>query len=157
VPTIDGIAFAREGGALAGVAAPERLGRLHEMDAQTEGLEYQVTGRINAVGRPALAVTVAGSVAMTCQRCLEPVSVPVNIAVELELRESQREIELADDDVDRALASKTMDVVALVEDEVLLDLPMSPRHETCEAAAVGDSAVARTNPFAALAKERPGR
>jgi uncharacterized protein len=66
-----------------------------------------------------------------CQRCLGPLQVPVEIDAELQLAESLREISEADDEVDRVLASRHMDVGQLVEDEVILALPMVPRHEEC--------------------------
>jgi uncharacterized protein len=37
----------------------------------------------------------------------------------------------AEDEIDRVLVSRRMDVGQLVEDEVILVLPMVPRHETC--------------------------
>jgi len=68
---------------------------------------------------------------LVCQRCLDPLPVPIAIDAELQLSESLREISDADDEIDRVLASRHMDVGQLVEDEVILALPMVPRHETC--------------------------
>lgn len=68
---------------------------------------------------------------LTCQRCLDPIRVPVAIDAELQLAETVREISEADDEIDRVLASRRMDVASLVEDEVILALPMAPRHEEC--------------------------
>jgi uncharacterized protein len=65
-----------------------------------------------------------------CQRCLDPLPVPIAIDAELQLAENLREITEADDEIDRVLASRHMDVEQLVEDEVILALPMVPRHET---------------------------
>ena len=58
--------------------------------------------------------------------------------------------ELEDDSRDFLPLEKELDVEALVEDEILLSLPVAPRHEQCVvpgAAAAGE----RINPFAALA------
>ena len=92
---------------------------------------------------------------LACQRCLDPVEFPVELGVELELAGSEREIVAADDDVDRVLATNAMDVAALVEDEVLLVLPMAPVHERCEPDAERHVAD-RAAPFAALAGLRKG-
>jgi uncharacterized metal-binding protein YceD (DUF177 family) len=81
---------------------------------------------------------------------------PVELSVELELAASEREIVEADDDVDRVLATNAMDVASLVEDEVLLVLPMAPMHERCEPDA-GLRAADRGAPFAVLAGLRKGR
>jgi uncharacterized protein len=51
------------------------------------------------------------------------------------------------------VASREMSVAALVEDEVLLALPMVPKHERCSAAA-GLGADAKPSAFQALAALR---
>ena len=68
---------------------------------------------------------------LPCQRCLDPIQVPIAVDAELQLAENLREISDADDEIDRVLASRHMDVASLVEDEVILALPMAPRHEDC--------------------------
>ena len=58
--------------------------------------------------------------------------------------------ELDDDTRDFLPVVRELDVVELVEDEILLTLPVAPRHERCGlpgSADVGE----RENPFAALA------
>ena len=58
-------------------------------------------------------------------------------AFALHLAENMREISEADDEIDRVVASRKMDVAGLVEDEVILELPMAARHEEC--ATYGDT------------------
>jgi uncharacterized protein len=71
----------------------------------------------------------------------------------LEFAASEAEIAAADDGVERVLAGREMSVTALVEDEVLLALPMVPRHERCSAAAdLGSNA--QVSAFQALAALR---
>jgi uncharacterized protein len=41
------------------------------------------------------------------------------------------EDKLEDEEVEVVVGSKTMDMLALIEDEALLALPVSPRHEVC--------------------------
>jgi len=48
------------------------------------------------------------------------------------------------------LATKSMDVAALVEDEAILALPMVPLHERCETGVAPDAS-AEAGPFAPLA------
>ncbi|MDP2133812.1 MAG: hypothetical protein Q8J99_09390, partial [Sulfuritalea sp.] len=58
--------------------------------------------------------------------------------------------DLVDDSADAITAEKALPVLSLIEDEVLLALPIAPRHEQCEspsASATGQG----TSPFAALA------
>ena len=61
-----------------------------------------------------MRMRVHGRAMMACQRCLAPVEVAVAVNADLEMREALAEIEGANDDVDRVLAGKAMDVVALL-------------------------------------------
>jgi uncharacterized protein len=128
---IDGLQFARAALERRGVVGMERLPRLSQLQCSTEGLEYHVRGGRAGNGKPCLRLSVTGSVELACQRCLGPIEVPIAIDAELQLAEDLREISKADDEIDRVLASRNMDVAWLVEDEVILALPMSPRHEEC--------------------------
>jgi DUF177 domain-containing protein len=131
VEVIDSLQFARAALERRGVVGMERLPRLAQSQCSTEGLEYHLRGGRAGNGKPCLWLSVKGSVQLLCQRCLDPFQVPIAIDAELQLAESQREISEADDEIDRVLASRQMDVGSLVEDEVILALPMVPRHERC--------------------------
>ena len=152
---IDGLQFARAGQERRGLLDLERLPRLAQVSCSTQGLKYHLSGGIAGDGRPCLRVRVDGEVRLACQRCLAPVPVPIAVDVELRLAESLREIAEADDEVDRVLASGEMDVGELVEDEVLLALPMVPRHESCGIALPGGDA--KILPFSVLAELKRGR
>lgn len=128
---IDGLQFARGALERRGVVGMERLPRLAQLQCSTAGLEYHLRGGRAGNGKPCLRLSVRGSVEVICQRCLDPVQVPIAIDAELQLAESPREISEADDEIDRVLASRNMSVGWLVEDEVILALPMVPRHEDC--------------------------
>ncbi len=153
---IDGLEFARTGATLAGALELADLPRLSELGCSIARIRYAVRGGATAQGRPGLHIEATGMLELACQRCLGTVAVPVAASAELELSESQRVVDLADDDIDRVLASRSMSVAALVEDEVILALPMVPTHAQCPAGA-GDSGGDRASPFAALAALRTGR
>lgn len=153
--TIDGPQFARDRGTVSGTLGIDALPRLAASGCEAATVRYQVHGAVNAAGRPILAVEASGVAMLACQRCLDAVEFPVALSVALELAASEREIVEADDDVDRVLATNAMDVAALVEDEVLLVLPMAPMHERCEPDAGGRDANPAA-PFAALAGLRKG-
>ena len=128
---IDGLQFARGGLERQGVVSMERLPRLAQLQCSTEGLEYHLRGGRAGDGKPCLRLSVRGSVTQPCQRCLDPIRIPIAIDAELQLAENAREISEADDEIDRVVASRKMDVAGLVEDEVILELPMAARHEEC--------------------------
>jgi len=128
---IDGLQFARAARETGGVVGMERLPRLAQLQCSTEGLEYHLRGGRAGNGKPCLRLSVRGSVKLPCQRCLDPIQFPIAIDAELQLAENMREISEADDGIDRVLASRNMDVAWLVEDEVILELPIAARHEEC--------------------------
>jgi uncharacterized protein len=147
---IDGLAFARNAAVLDGRLGMESLPRLAESGCLGSVLDFVLTGEINERGKPGLKLAVDGSVQLQCQRCLGSLELPLHLEAQLELAASEAEIIAADDDIERVVASREMSVAALVEDEVLLALPMVPKHEQCSAAA-GLGASAEHSAFQALA------
>jgi uncharacterized protein len=106
---------------------------------------------------PQLSLTVKGEVRLVCQRCLSPFTQPINAESRLVLVTDEAQAEateerLDDESIDVIVASTAMDLLALVEDEALLSLPLSPRHEVCpeDSAAVVNSKL--ESPFAILKK-----
>jgi len=158
---IDGFQFARDRSRIEGALGLGQLPRLAEMQCETAGLRYRLEGEIDADGRAWLNMDVAGSVQLECQRCLGKLDFPLSIASRLELVREWRDMADADDEVDRVQANREMDVAMLVEDEVILALPMVPRHERCETGIADDEAeTVSKSPFGALAalkKQRGGK
>ncbi|HEY5292716.1 MAG TPA: YceD family protein [Burkholderiales bacterium] len=150
---IDGLAFARNAAVLKGRLGMESLPRLAQSGCSGSVLDFVLTGEINERGKPGLKLAVDGSVRLECQRCLGSLEFPLHIEAQLEFALSEAEIMAADDDIERVMASRELSVAALVEDEVLLALPMVPKHEQCNAAA-GLGAEAKPSAFQALAALR---
>ncbi len=150
---IDGLAFARDAAVIEGRLGMESLPRLAQSGCSCSVLDFVLSGEINERGKPGLKLSVDGSVRLQCQRCLGNLDLPVHLAAQLELASSEAEIMAADDDIERVVAGREMSVAALVEDEVLLALPMAPKHEQCSAAA-GLRAKVAPSAFPALAALR---
>jgi len=100
------------------------------------------------------------NLSLTCQRCLGPVTVPVRIDRSFRFVETESQADLEDEaSVEDVLTlSRDFDLAALVEDEVLMDLPVVPRHDVCpvdvKLVAVDadfETSAVKPNPFAALA------
>ncbi len=128
----------------------ESLPRLAQSGCSGADFDFVLTGKINERDKPGLRLAVNGSVRLQCQRCLGEVKYPLRLEVQLELAASEAEILAADDDVDRVLAGRDMRVAVLVEDELIMALPMVPKHEQCRAAAESDGG-AGPSAFQALA------
>lgn len=154
---IDGLQFARGAQAVRGVLGMEQLPRVAVLHGATEGLAFGVRGGMRDDGKPCLWISVSGELRLVCQRCLGQLIFPLSIEAELVLTQDAREIEEAQDDVDRVLASRAMSVAQLVEDEVLLSLPMVPRHDRC-VAALSEGREAKASPFGVLTelRRKPG-
>jgi len=148
---IDGLQFARGAETLSGTLALPQLRRLAELRCGTMGLSYALSGRIDAEGRGWIRVSASGELTLECQRCLGALDFRLALESELLLARDEREIANAEDDIDRVLAGTQMEVSKLVEDEVLLALPMSPAHDQC-GGGQDREANQRASPFAALAK-----
>jgi len=153
---IDGLQFARSGGVRAGALAADGLSRLTESGASPRNIEFRIEGGRDPSGFSVLRIAVTGSLTLTCQRCLGLLELSLATDTTLRLVKSQKEIELAEDEVDRVLASRSMDVAQLVEDEILLALPMVPRHEQCGGEASVQGKGGAVSPFEALAALKRG-
>ena len=103
---------------------------------------------------------------LTCQRCLRAVDVSMQIDRWFKFVETEAQAEQEEDDFseDVLVQSRDFDLLALIEDEVLMDLPVVPRHEVCPepvklvvADADFDVAADKPNPFAVLSQLKGGK
>jgi uncharacterized protein len=100
---------------------------------------------------------------LVCQRCLGPIQTQLDIQrsflfVAGEQAAAEQD---ADSEEDVLALTHALDLRELVEDELLLALPLVPRHQIClQPLPLGtdeESAEQRPNPFAALAALKRGR
>ncbi|NML15064.1 DUF177 domain-containing protein [Azohydromonas sp. G-1-1-14] len=97
-----------------------------------------------------------------CQRCLKPVPLPLLLQRSLRFVRGEEEAARldAESEEDVLALERSFNLQALVEDELLLALPLVPRHEQCPQPLTvlgepdDDEAPVRENPFAALARLR---
>jgi uncharacterized protein len=140
---LDVAAFAEEGARLEGewpLAALARLAESAAADAPTpaDAVRWFAQGESRPVrGGPAqvwLHLGATGRIALQCQRCLQPVA--VELAAERSFQFVAGEdaaAELDADSEDDVLAlTRSLNMQELAEDELLLSLPLVPRHDRCE-------------------------
>ncbi len=161
-------AFARSGEQLSGSAPLADLPRLYaqSVDAVREAVaHFSVTGseRFDATGHPQVWLHVSGHCQLTleCQRCLRPAA--VGLAFERDFRfvanEALAAVEDEESEEDVLVFARQFDLLDLVEDELLMAMPLVPMHETCPvtprfsvADADFDAAASQSaKPFAVLA------
>ena len=109
---------------------------------------------------PWLHLEAEATVPLTCQRCLTPVETP--LVVDRWFRfvadEATAEAEDEDSEEDLLVASRDFDLPTLIEDELLMEIPVMPVHEVCPVPVRLSSSdddfqaaeEAKPNPFAVL-------
>ncbi len=155
---VNSIEFARNGESLSGSVTVANMGRLQDLlFSSSSMLEYTLTGKRGENDKLFLVCAVKGILQLRCQRCLGALVFPVDLNSELELIEDEPVLPAVVNEYDLTDAVKAdpnMDVLALVEDEVLLGLPMAPMHASADCKAGGNFGQAETdkpNAFSALA------
>jgi uncharacterized protein len=104
---------------------------------QTGTIHWKLEGAVDTLGRPMLVLSVSGAVRLLCQRCLSPFPFEIASMASLILAKddaSADEIEATlsdDDDFDVIVGSNALNIADLVEDDALLAIPFSPKHEVC--------------------------
>lgn len=150
---IDSLSFAREAGLLKGELRIDSLARVLDLLVDSSGvLTYRVEGRLGPLGRSQLLLQVDGVLVLRCQRCLETVAYPLTMSSLLEFVDNEDDLtqeEMEDDSKDFLVEQKELDVLALIEDEIILSLPSAPRHESCTLPGTGHGS-AEASPFSVL-------
>ena len=153
----DPFKFAAEGRLLTGQVAVKELGRLADMLADAAGeVTWTVSGELGPSREPRLRLRASGGFNVRCQRCLGALEWPVVLDSLLQLVRPGVEIpeeELEIEEFDVIEAGAELSVTDLLEDELLLAVPIAPRHDACDAPRPLGG-VEKESPFAALARLR---
>ena len=162
-------AFAAEGIPLAGTTLLQNMERLAQETPRLQpnlAVNWQANAELRAgSGAEAdvwLHLQATASLPLTCQRCMGLVETA--IAADQWYRfVATEEIAMAEDDQseeDLLVMAPQFDLLAVLEDELLMALPLVPMHDRCPVAPVfgvgdielGNTAAEKPNPFAVLAK-----
>ncbi|MBI5279388.1 MAG: DUF177 domain-containing protein [Burkholderiales bacterium] len=161
--------FAEQAGRL---ESSEAVAAYPRLMAETQGrgrdnrVEWQARGELRNPShlQPGvwLFLHAATRLELVCQRCLQPVA--VDVAVDRTFRFVPDEATAAQQDEhceeDVLAESRSFDLAQLVEDELLMDLPLAPRHDACPVTlptSAGEEELAavqevRENPFEILGR-----
>lgn len=135
---LDAVRLAADGASLERRFALAGFPRLADSLVTSEG---DATARLSflevAQGVAGCELDVQATVSLRCQRCLEPVAVPLHSVARLAFVAAEAAASALPEGVEAVTADPhAVDLNAVVEDELLLSLPLVPRHE-------GDSCAAR--------------
>jgi len=185
---LDLFEFARSGRQAAGVVRVSQLPRmLNEVPSEAPDRDTAFTWQAEGSTQPELQddgtegpqpylrLALHGAAWLVCQRCLAPYEQAFNVDAIYRVVNTEEEAEefpLDEDEVEVIVGSRQFDLVELIEEELLLSLPLVPKHDVCPevheslvsgvsgADAEGDEAARdeaeeggepeRPNPFAAL-------
>ena len=142
-----------------GTFTPADLERLQDSVADERGeLRYEITAVEDKQRRKVLSCIIEGFVFLICQNSLEAFRHEISIHDRLVLVDDESRlpsVEEESEEEDYVVADEPLDVRDLVEDAVLLSLPMVPRKPGVEGAARREAGEEpKESPFAALASLR---
>ena len=164
--TVDLFEFARTAARAEGDLAIAAMTRVDALDREG-AVHWSATGaHVERAGTPApelrLALAVDGTVTLRCQRCMEPMRHALAIRSRFVIVADEAALDAMDpadesDDVDAIAGAVDFDLDGLVEDEVILALPLAPRHAACPpGAGLAMPGAGKASPFAALAVLKGG-
>jgi uncharacterized protein len=161
-------AFAAEGEPLVGTMPLQNMERLARESTGLQpdlSIKWQARAELRSgAGTDEdiwLHLTASTSIPLTCQRCMTPVDSAIEVDQWYRFVDTE-EIAMAEDDEaeeDLLVMEPQFDLLAVLEDELIMALPVVPMHEVCPVAVPmrageADEVVApeKPNPFAVLAQ-----
>lgn len=161
---IDPRRLADAGGQIVGQIDIAHMSRLAPMLQNTDAVvELKLDFGVDAQGVRCVRGQLSSSFTMICQRCLEPMRIPVEVKVSLGIVSTEAEAERLPECYEPLFTTADPSLlVNLIEDELLLALPSAPRHgeSECEARSAVQEQAAESeqeastgaaSPFAVLA------
>ncbi len=158
---VDPLVLAKKGQPIVGRVELSSLARMVDLLADTGGeAAYGFSVTLDEKGRPRIEGGVEASLSLACQRCLQPLTHLVVTETRLIVVSGAQEAEqLGPDWEPLMLDDKRMDITRLVEEELILALPVVARHDVGECSAHPSvttrketETVPKENPFAVLAE-----
>lgn len=171
---LDVALLARQAGELEGswpLASLPRLAEAVVEDGPAKPVSWSARGE--AVSRPGhteelwLALRAEAEVHLACQRCLQPMAHRIEVDTRIRFVNGEDAAARLDAEIEEDVLALTrsLDLRELVEDELLLALPIVPRHDACPdrphgspgaGDMAGEPAAPAKNPFAVLRQLLPG-
>lgn len=161
---IDPLSLAESGRRLRGTLRVRDMSRLkaslHSPDGDGE-VEVDLRAGIDEQGVRFLRGSIRGVLSVTCQRCLEAMELPVDSRVALGLVTNHAQTDRLPEPYEGlVLETRQISLIGIVEDELLLALPIVAMHAepACQAearpmdAGPDDGRGGSANPFAVLAR-----
>jgi uncharacterized protein len=140
---LDVAAFCRDGASMEGELPLSDAPRVAESvlraadGAAEETVRWSAVGSMQPVGgggpQCVVDLAIGATATLECQRCLQPMAVPLRVERRFRFVAGEDEAARLDDELEEDVLalSPRFDLLALIEDELLLAMPLVPRHDAC--------------------------
>ncbi|MDD3266347.1 MAG: YceD family protein [Burkholderiales bacterium] len=135
---IDNVKFAKNKQETHGEIDISKVERIQEIDAYSGFIKYSINGDVDKSNRPILVLNVCGKITTLCQSCLDPVEINLDSSTVVTIFFNEDKLDAAlfsdenSDVEDAVLAEEEFDVMNLVEDEIIICLPYTSKHDDCD-------------------------
>jgi uncharacterized protein len=152
---IDNIDFSRKSREIRDIIRLSDFKRLQDLCLNHEdSVVFVLRGFENKYKEPCLELFIKGKLSLICQRCLEKLEHTISLKSGFLIKEETQLNDFQVDDhadYDLIEGSAKMNVLSLIEDEIILSLPVAPKHESdkCHNKKT-DEMLDRIHPFANL-------
>ncbi|MCC2624772.1 MAG: metal-binding protein [Burkholderiales bacterium] len=152
---IDNVNFAKKQRTINGSINSDSLKRTAEILEELGGdINYTIAGSIDHKNKPVLTIRIYGKITTLCQNCLEKLDIPIDCSNDVPIFYTEADMDnaLFGDEAgydDGILADANFDIESFVEDELIMSLPIAPKHKTCNLVEYHDKP---NNPFSVLMK-----
>ncbi|MGQ0442928.1 MAG: YceD family protein [Methylophilaceae bacterium] len=150
---INNLEFAQKQETISGEIAVKNCDRLAETltcsSQNVTNIRYTLTGQAKKLYLPSLHLTIDTTLPVLCQRCLEQMSMHLSLKFDYLISTTEPDGFDHNDEIDWLEVSSTMNLSELIEDELLVAMPIAPVHEeTCTSS--HSQSGENPNPFAVL-------
>ena len=150
---INNLEFAQKNLEISGDLNPKDCVRLLESISQSDhnfsSIKYTLRGSAKKMHLPSLRLQVESKLPVLCQRCLETMQIDLNLEFEYLISENNPSETEEGDEIDWLELSQHMNLTELIEDELLIAMPIAPLHEANCIKSTMQSGE-KPNPFAVL-------
>ncbi len=152
---IDNIDFSRKSREIRDIIRLSDFKRLQDLCLNLEdSVAFVLRGFENKHREPCLELFIEGKLDLICQRCSEKLEHTIFLKSGFLIKEETQLTDFQVDDhadYDLIECSAKMDVLSLIEDEIILSLPVAPKHENVKCHyKKTDEMLDRIHPFADL-------
>lgn len=159
---IDPGKFADSGERLEGRLPIRELVQLNDLVAKPDGtVSFSLLFGRNDRGNVVISGDLSGELTVICQRCLNPMPLQINSRIHVGVVDEPEQMAALPEDLEPVITEdRKVALVRLIEEELLLALPLAPVHDLpdCPGSGLLDTHTARKeSPFAVLKDLKKGK